>query len=266
MKIHPTAIVAPEARLASDVEVGPWAIVGPEVELGPGCSVGPRATLEGEVVAGENNFFGIGAVIGAPPQDFAFDPASKSRVRIGAGNTFREYVTIHRGTKDGTETVVGDGCFLMAGAHLGHNVRLGDRVIAANNALFAGHVQVGTGAVIGGGAVFHQFIRVGAYVMVRGGGRFSKEIPPYCMADTENLVSGINSVGLRRAGFSSGVRLELRRAFHLLFRSRLNVSQALEEASKLDWSPEARVLIDFVASAKRGVCSAATDKLLATEE
>jgi len=254
MTIHPTAIVSPEARLAADVEVGPWAMIGPEVELGPGCKVAARATLEGRVVAGANNSFGIGAIIGGPPQDFAYDPASRSGVIIGSDNVFREYVTIHRGTKDGTDTVVGNGCFLMAGTHLGHNVQMADKVVAANNVLFAGYVQIGKGAVLGGGAVFHQFIRIGQLVMVGGGGRFAKDVPPFCLVEDYNTLTGINAIGLRRAGLPPETRMEIRRAFRLLFRSGLNVSQALEKAAESEWTPESLALFDFVKTSKRGVC------------
>ena len=150
------------------------------------------------------NFIGYGAVIGATPQDFAFRKTVFSEVRIGDGNTFREYVTIHRGTKEGSATVVGNNCYLMVGTHLGHNVRLGDNVVIANNCLLAGYVEVGDGAVLGGGTVFHQFLRIGPLAMVRGGTRFGKDIPPYVSADGENLLSGVNAIGLRRAGYRSG--------------------------------------------------------------
>lgn len=256
MKIHPTAIVSPQAALADDVEVGPYAIIGDQVALGAGCVVQAHAVLEGRTTLGERNLVGYGAVLGTPPQDFAFQDSVCSEVRIGNDNTFREYVTIHRGTKEGSATVVGDGCFLMVGSHLGHNVRLGNKVIIANNCLLAGYVEIGDGAVLGGGTVFHQFIRIGALAMVRGGTRFGKDIPPYTSADGENLLSGINAIGLRRAGLSTETRQEIRRAFKLIYRSGWNVAQALEEAKKTSWSPEAQVFFDFIAASKRGVCGA----------
>jgi UDP-N-acetylglucosamine acyltransferase len=144
----------------------------------------------------------------------------------------------------------------MVGTHLGHNVRLGNKVVIANNCLLAGYVDIDDEAVLGGGTVFHQFLRVGRLAMVRGGTRFGKDIPPYVSADGENLLSGINAIGLRRAGFSAEVRMEIKRAFKLVYWSGINVSQALERAREEPWCPEARQFFDFVAASKRGVCSA----------
>jgi UDP-N-acetylglucosamine acyltransferase len=244
MKIHPTATISPRA------------IIGDDVEIGAHCTVQANAVIEGRTVLGSHNFVGYGAVIGAPPQDFAWKEGVLSETRIGDGNTFREYVTIHRGTKEGTATVVGNGCFLMVGSHLGHNVRLGDRVIIANNCLLAGYVDVGDGAVLGGGTVFHQFIRIGSLAMVRGGTRFGKDIPPYVSADGENMLSGLNAVGLRRSGLAPDVRMEIKRAFKLMYRSGLNTKQALEKVKKTSWSPAAQAFFDFIAASKRGVCQA----------
>lgn len=254
MNIHPTAVVSPEAVLAADVEVGPYAVVGAGVHLGAGTVVQAHAMIEGDTVLGERNQVGYGAVIGAPPQDFAFKPSLKSAVRIGDGNTFREYVTIHRGTKEGTVTNVGNDCYLMVGSHLAHNNQIGNRVIIANNCLLAGYVEVGDGAVLGGGTVFHQFIRVGKMAMVRGGTRFGKDIPPFVTANGENIITGLNVVGLRRAGVSAEARAELRRVFRQIFGSGLNMSQALEGAAKETWGPEATYFLEFIRASKRGMC------------
>lgn len=256
MRIHPTAIVDPSARLLGEVEIGPYSLVGSGVELGDGCLVQAHAVIEGWTTLGENNLVGHGAVIGAPPQDFAYRDSVRSGVRIGRGNTFREYVTIHRGTKEGTFTTVGNDCFVMAGVHFGHNVSIGDKAVIANNCLLAGYVEIGAGAVLGGGTVFHQFMRVGKLAMVRGGTRFGKDIPPFSAADGENMLSGINAIGLRRAGFSPAARGEIRRAFKLAFRSGLNISQVLKHAADSEWGTEARSFFDFLASSKRGVCLA----------
>jgi len=256
--IHPTAIISPEAQLAADVEVGPFAIVGAGVKLGAGCRVLARAIIEGDTIAGENNVFGYGAVIGAVPQDLAFDETKdKTGVRIGSGNVFRENVTIHRGTKDGTMTTVGDGCFLMVDSHLGHNCAVGNNVILANGVLCAGHVTIGDNVVVGGGAMFHQFVRVGRYAMVRGSARMAKDVPPFTVTFEINDLVGLNAVGLRRAGFSSATRVELRRAYKHMFLSGFNVSQALEAAAKETWCAEAQEFFNFIREAsKRGVCVA----------
>lgn len=256
MKIHPTAIIEPGAKLGPDCEIGPGAIIGKDVTLGARCVVQAHAVFTGTVVAGDDNFFGYGVVIGAAPQDFAWKPEFRTAVRIGNGNTLREYVTIHTGAKDGTETVIGDKNFLMVGCHAGHNVRIGNRTVIANNCLLAGYVEIHDNAVLGGGTVFHQFMRVGRFAMVRGGTRFGKDIPPFTTADRDNYLSGLNVVGLRRNGFSAEVRAELSRAYKLVFRSGYNISQALEAAHQQKWGAEAKELFDFISQSKRGVSSA----------
>jgi len=259
MKIHPTAIVSPKAVLADDVEIGPGVIIGDEVTLGAGCVVQAHAIIEGKTTLGTGNLVGSGSVIGSEPQDFSFKKETVSEVRIGNGNTLREYVTIHRGTKEGTVTEVGDGCYLMVGCHLGHNVRIANRVIIANACHLAGYVEVQEGAVLGGGTVFHQFMRVGRQTMVRGGTRFGKDIVPYAMAD-DRAVHGINVIGLRRSGMKPETRQEIRRAFKLLFRSGMNVSQAVAEAATMTWGAEATAFFDFVRESKRGICPAVQRK------
>ncbi len=254
MKIHPTAVVEDGAVLGADVEVGPYALIGPEVIIGDGCRIFGHAVLTSRVTMGAKNIVGHGAVIGGAPQDFAHHESVVSEVRIGDGNTFREHVTIHRGTKDGTVTVVGDDNFVMVGAHFGHNVRVGSRTVIANNCALAGYVEVQDGAVLGGGTVFHQHMRVGRLAMVRGGTRFGQDIVPFAMADEDNILAGLNSLGLRRAGMSSDARLELKRIYKVIFRSGMNVSQALATIDEAQWGPEVRELLDFIRHAKRGIC------------
>ncbi len=255
MKIHSTALVSPTARLGEDVEVGPHAIIGPEVTLGPGCVIQAHAVLESQVTMGSGNFVGYGAIIGAPPQDFAHKPEVSSSVRIGDNNRIREYVTIHRGTKEGTETTVGSGCFLMVGTHLGHNVSLADNVIITNNCLLAGYVDVGESAVLGGGSVFHQFMRIGRRAMIAGSSSFNKDVPPFVTANFRNLLVGINVIGLRRGGFSLEARMEVKKAFKLVYRSGLRVREALEAAGTTAWGAEACEFFDFIKASKRGTCT-----------
>jgi UDP-N-acetylglucosamine acyltransferase len=253
--IHPTAIIDPKAKLGSQVAVGPHAVIEGPVQIGDECEILAHAVITGHVIMGSRNVVGYGAVIGGEPQDFAFRPEVCSAVHIGDGNRFREYCTIHRGTKENTATVVGDGCYLMAGAHLGHNVRLGDRVIIANNSLLGGYVQVEDGVFIGGGCVFHQFIRIGRLAICQGGSSFSKDIPPYSLAAERNTVAGLNIVGMRRAGFSAEQRAEIKEAFGLLYRRGLNVTQALAAARERAWGPEAQAFFDFLGTGgKRGYC------------
>ena len=254
--IHPSAFVDPAASLAEGVEVGPGAIIKAGAVIGEGCRIQARAVITGHVRMGARNTVGYGAILGADPQDFSFKPETPSFVEIGDDNVIREYATIHRATKEGGSTRIGNHNFLMVGVHMGHDSSVGNRVVMANNVLLAGHVEVQDGAVLGGGSVFHQFIRVGRLCMVRGGERFGMDIPPYLVAYGTNLVSGINAIGLKRAGFSAETRMEIKRAYQMLYRRGRNVSQALESSKEQKWKPETEFFWEFVAAAKRrGICS-----------
>jgi UDP-N-acetylglucosamine acyltransferase len=253
--IHSTAVIHPDAQLAAGVAVGPYAVIEGAAVIGEGCVIQAHAIIGAHVVMGKNNTIGHGALVGGDPQDFAFKPEVSSRVIIGDNNKIREYATIHRGTNEGSETVVGDGCFLMAGAHLAHNVRLGNHVILANNVLVAGHVQIADRVFVGGGCVFHQHIRIGTHAICQGLSGFGKDIPPFVIAARINGVAGLNVIGLRRSGFDSAQRGEIKRAFNLLYRSGHNVGQALEAARGETWTVPGAAFWDFVAaSKKRGLC------------
>jgi UDP-N-acetylglucosamine acyltransferase len=253
--IHPTAIVDPVARMGTDAEIGPFSVIGPQATIGEKTIVQSHVVIEGEVAIGTRNFIGHGAIIGAPPQDVSFSPERKTRVEIGNDNIIREYCTIHRGSPDGSATKIGDENFLMAGAHIGHNCVVGNNVIIANNCLLAGHVRVDDGAFLGGGSTFHQFMHIGRLVMVQGSSAFGKDIPPFVIAAERNSVFALNIVGLRRAGFSTKERDEIKTAFKLVYLSGLNVSQALRKAAPMNLGAPAREFLDFVANAKkRGIC------------
>ena len=205
---------------------------------------------------GQENTVGHGAILGGDPQDFSFNPITESHIQIGDRNRIREHCTIHRGTQAGTATVIGDDCFVMVGCHLAHNVRLGNRVVMANNVLLAGHVTVDDGAFLGGGCVFHQHIRIGRLAIAQGGGAFGKDIPPFTLAARVNGIGGLNVVGLRRAGYTAEQRAEIKRAFALLYLSGLNTSQALAAAESQTWGAEASEFFSFVSAAKkRGICA-----------
>lgn len=252
--IHSTAIVDAGARLPESVEIGPRVLIEGEVELGEGCIIQANAVLLGPLKMGAANTVGYGAVIGALPQDLGFDPATPTSVEIGDHNVIRELATIHRATKPDHATRVGSRNYLMAGAHLGHDVQIGDRCIIANNVLVGGHVHFGDAVVVGGGTVFHQFIRVGSYAMLRGNSGYGKDVTPYTIGLEINRVGGLNVIGMRRAGLSAEVRKEIKRAFQLLYTSGKNVSQALEAAAGEKWGTEAQYFWEFVRSSKRGLC------------
>jgi UDP-N-acetylglucosamine acyltransferase len=251
--IHSTAIVDPAAQLSAEVEIGPYTVIGAGAVIGANCKIQAHVVIEGSVKMGAGNFVGYGAIIGAAPQDLSFDPKIQSSVEIGEGNTIREYCTIHRGSAEGSATVIGDGNFLMVGTHLGHNCLLGNGVVIANDCLLAGYVRIDDRAFIGGGSRFHQGIRMGRLVMAEG--RFTQNLPPFLGA-AKNQVYGINVVGLRRAEFSGADRDEIKRAFRLLYRSGLNTKQALEKAAATEFGPVGREFFEFVANAgKRGIVS-----------
>ena len=254
-KIHPTAIVDPNAKIGAEVQIGPFSIVGPNVTIGDTTIVQSHGVIEGEVAIGHGNFIGHGAIIGVPPQDVSFSLERKTKVEIGDDNIIREYCTIHRGSADGSATTIGNKNFLMAGAHVGHNCLIGHNVVIANNCLLAGHVRVDDGAFLGGGSTFHQFMHIGRLVMVQGSSAFGKDLPPFVVAAERNYVFGLNIIGMRRAGLSANDRDEVKEAFKLVYLSGLNTSQALEKAETMIFGVPAREFLDFVASAKkRGIC------------
>lgn len=252
--IHPTAIIHPKAKLDSTVRVAPYAIIDEGVELGANCVVGPYVYLTGLTKIGSGNVFHAGCVIGDAPQDLKYKN-EPTGVRIGDNNVFREHVTVHRSNKTSEDTVIGSRNFLMQHSHVGHNTQVGNDAIIASGAMLAGHVAVYDRAFVSGNCLVHQFCRVGTLAMMQGGCAISKDLPPYCIALRVNEICGLNVIGMRRAGFSSEQRMELKRIYRLLFRSGRNLREALAEAQTTFSSGPAKVLLDFVAGTKRGVCA-----------
>jgi UDP-N-acetylglucosamine acyltransferase len=259
--IHPTALIHPEARLGKGVRVGPYVVIEGPAQIGDGCVIQAHAVITRWVRIGSNNTIGYGAIIGADPQDYAFNPETESWVIIGDNNRIREQVTIHRGTGDKAETRIGNQCFLMAGMHVGHNSAIADRVVIANNVLLGGHVHVDTGVFIGGSAVFHQFVHIGRQAIIQGNASMSKNVPPFLIGTGLNQVAGINVVGLRRSGMTPEQRQEVKDAFKLIYKSGLNTSQALAAAKERQWGAEGKAFFEFIAgSGKRGICDLLTSE------
>ncbi|MCB1090334.1 MAG: acyl-ACP--UDP-N-acetylglucosamine O-acyltransferase [Verrucomicrobiae bacterium] len=256
MKAHPTAQISPEANIAEDVEIGPFSLIEGPVTLAAGCRVASHVILQGDVRVGEGTRIGAGSIIGADPQSVGFDESIRSGVEIGCRNQIREYVTIHRSLYEGQSTKLGDENFLMTGAHLGHDVIAGNHNVIANNCLLAGHVMIGNRCFLGGGTVYHQFMRIGDYVIVRGLSALGLDIPPFVIAAGVNRIAGLNVVGLRRGGFSSEDRAAIKRAFDLIYRGGMNLSQALAEADRQSsWEGPAGQFIDFFREkSRRGYC------------
>lgn len=255
--IHRTAIIETGAELGRDVAVGPFSCISAGVRIGDECVIGPHVTIFPGTTLGCRCRVHAGAVLADTPQDLSFEGVD-SWVRLGNDCTIREGVTIHRGTKEGTGTVVGDGCYLMAFSHLAHNVTLGERVVLANGVLLGGYVQVGDRVFVSGNAGIHQFARVGRLAMVSGGCGVSKDIPPFCLMRpiALNRVAGLNVVGMRRAGMSAQEREEARQAFKVVYRSGLNVKQAVARLrAEFDAGP-AMEFVDFIEHSERGICGA----------
>jgi UDP-N-acetylglucosamine acyltransferase len=253
MPIDPSAKIASEVDLAPDVEVGPGVIIDGPSRIGPGTRILARAYIGPFTTMGKNNVIGFGAVIGHEPQDYAFK-GEESYTIIGDDNIIREYATIHRGTKPGSATRVGNHNFLMALSHLAHNAQVGNHVIVVNNALVGGYVELADRAYISGNCVIHQFCRVGTLAMMRGGSRTSRDVPPFSINDWEHTVRGLNLVGLKRAGFTSQQIGPLRQAFRLLFHQRGNLKLALQKVeAEVPLTPEVAHLLDFIKSSERGV-------------
>jgi len=254
--IHSTAVIHPEAQIDLSAEIGPYVIIDGPAIIQERCVVEAHAQIIGQVSLAPECVVGRAAIIGGAPQDLGFQTSTVSGVEIGPRTVIREHVTIHRGSKPGSLTRLGSDNFLMVGCHLGHDVEIGSHNIIANAALLAGHVHVGNRTFIGGGAVFHQFLRIGDSCVIQGNGSFSKDIPHYCCAQRVNRITGLNIIGLRRQGFTSAERAELKVLFDLLFRSGLNLSQAVESARAADWSAQAAHLLEFVSTpGRKGVCT-----------
>jgi len=252
--IHPTAIVDPRAELADDVTIGPHTIVESNVTIGNGTSIASNALIASGARIGNGVKVHHGAVIGTVPQDLKFG-GEETTAEIGDNTVIREYVTVNRGTEDRWKTVVGSDCLLMAYAHVAHDCRIGNRVIMANAVNLGGHVVIDEWAIIGGVVPVHQFVHVGKHVMVGGGFRITQDVCPYSLVAGYPLrVLGVNHVGLSRRGFSDDTIKSIRKAFKILFHSKLNTTQALARIEQeFEPIPEIQEVIDFIHKAERGI-------------
>jgi UDP-N-acetylglucosamine acyltransferase len=254
-RIHPSAQVAPGARLAADVEVGPYSVIGEHVAVGEGSWIGAHVVLDGRVRIGRRNRIFHFSSIGAPPQDkkYAGEPTA---VEIGDDNTLREYVTINRGTaQDAGVTRLGNENWVMAYVHFAHDCQIGDRTIFANACQLAGHVTVGDWAIFGATTLVHQFVHIGAHAFTGMGTYLPQDLPPYTMA-AGNMAKpfGINSEGLKRRGFSPETIQELKRAYRTLYRSGLPLEEAkVELENQAQRCPEVSRILEFLSRSKRGI-------------
>ena len=259
ISIDPRAAVSPKARLGTNVSIGPFTIVEDGAVIGDGSTVGGNALIGLGARIGRECRVHHGAVIGHAPQDLKY-AGEPTTCEIGDRTTVREYAVLHRGTGEGGRTVIGNNCFIMAFAHVAHDCRVGDHVIMANAAMLAGHIQVEDWVTIGGITPVHQFVSIGQHAMIGGGLRVHKDVPPYILAGGEPLVfEGLNSIGLRRRGFTPEVIGALDRAYAVIYRSGLNVTQALariRQDASLAGLREVQNVIEFAEKSKRGILPA----------
>jgi UDP-N-acetylglucosamine acyltransferase len=251
---QPLAYIHPEAKIAHNVVVEPFSTIYKNVEIGEGTWIGPNVTIMEGARIGKNVKIFPGAVIAAVPQDLKFS-GENTIVQIGDGTVIRECVTVNRGTADRQRTVIGKNCLIMAYAHVAHDCLIGDNCIVANAVQMGGHVEMGDYAIVGGTTAIHQFVHIGPHAMVSGGSLVRKDVPPYVKAGREPLsYAGINSIGLRRRGFSNEKINEIQQIYRLMYLSGLNTSSALNRIElELLPSTERDEVLHFVRSSGRGV-------------
>ncbi len=253
-KIHETAIIHPSAVIGKDVEIGPYAVIDEDTVIGDGCKIGPHVVIHRYTTVGKNCRFFPGCSIGAEPQDLKF-AGEKSYTFIGDGGIFRECCTVNRATGEGNETHIGNNILMMAYTHVAHNCIVGNNVIMSNVATLAGHIIIEDRAVLGGLCAIHQFCKVGRNAMIGGMARVSQDVPPFMIvAGDPAFVSGLNSVGLARAGMPQDQRNELKKAFRILYHSGLPMQEAIATMEQeLESSEPVEHLMRFLRSVERGI-------------
>ncbi len=257
--LDPRAQIGPRARIGKNVSIGPFTTVEDGAVIGDGTTIAANALIGCGARIGRDCRIHHGAIVGHTPQDLKY-AGEETTCEIGDRTVIREYAIIHRGTGEGGRTVIGEDNFLMGFIHIAHDCVLGNHIIMANAAMMAGHCVVEDWVTIGGITPIHQFVRIGRHAMIGGGLRVPKDVPPFILAGGEPLVfEGLNSIGLRRRGFAPAVIDAIDRAYAIIYRSRLNVSQAvgkIREDSSLAGAPEVQHILDFIAGSKRGILGA----------
>lgn len=252
--VQSLAYIHPDAQIADGVEIGPFTTIEKNVKIGAGTKIYNNVTILEGVTIGENCTVFPGAVIGAIPQDLKFK-GEESRVIIGNNTVVRECATIHRGTASKIDTIVGDNCLIMAYCHVAHDCRLGNNIIMSNAVQLAGEVDIDDYAVIGGGTLVHQFSHIGAHTMIQGGSKVNKDVPPFVMVGREPIsFAGINSVGLRRRGFTVEQIDTIQEVYRLMYNSGLNNSDAIVRiVAEIPASAVRDEIVEFVKNSPRGI-------------
>jgi len=252
--IHTSAIVSKKAKLGANVSIGPYSIIEDDVEIGDGTKIESSVVIADGARIGKDVKISHGAVISTEPQDLKFG-GEKTNVQIGDGTVIREFATINRGTSAHGTSTLGKNCLVMAYAHVAHDCIIGDHVILANSVNLAGHIEIGDYAILGGVLPVHQFVKIGAHSMIGGGFRVQQDVCPFSLVGGYPLkVVGINSVGLKRRGFSPETIHTLERVFKILFFSKLNTTQAAEQIkSEIEQTLEVKEVLGFINRSNRGI-------------
>lgn len=251
---QPLAYVHPQAKVAKTVVIEPFVNIEKNVEIGEGTWIGSNVTIMEGARIGRNCKIFPGAVIAAIPQDLKFN-GEDTLVVIGDNTTIREFVTVNRGTRANNETIIGNNCLLMAYVHVAHDCIIHNNVILANAVNLAGHIEIDDWAIVGGMSAIHQFVKIGSHTMISGGSLIRKDVPPFCKAAREPLsFSGINSIGLRRRGFSSERIQHIQDIYRILYLRGLNVTQAVNFIeAEISATPDRDEILAFIARSSRGI-------------
>jgi len=259
-QIHPTAVIAPEATIDASARIGPYAVIDGPVTIGPDCVVGPFVQLVGPLVMGKGNRVGTGTVIGSDPQHLAYR-GQPTRTEVGDDNTFREHVTVHRGSHIDGVTRIGNHNYFMAHSHVAHDCKVADHCTLANGALMAGHCELQDRVFMSGNTALHQFVRMGKLSLLTGLEGVSKDVIPFMTVKNRFTVLGVNVVGMRRAGYSAADIVIARRAFQVLYRSESLLKQAIERLdAEMGEQPVAAEILQFIQGSKRGLMRSVRDR------
>jgi UDP-N-acetylglucosamine acyltransferase len=253
--IDPRAVIHPRAELASDVEVGPYAVIGPDVIIGEGCWIGPHAVINGPTHIGNNNKIFQFASVGEIPQDKKYG-GEETLLKIGDGNVIREFCTINRGTvQGGGATRIGNDNWIMSYVHIAHDCQVGNHTVIANTVSLAGHVVIEDYVILGGFSKVHQYCTLGAHCFTAFDSGIAKDVPPYVMVSGFSAEPhGLNVEGLRRRGFSAETIAHLRRAYKIIYRSKLTVNEAIEQLKEMvAVCPEVGVMVTCLEKSERGI-------------
>lgn len=253
--IHPSASVSPQARIGDGVKIGPFSVIGENVTIGNNTNIDSNVVIEGNTIIGQGNRIYPFVSLGSPPQDISYK-GEDTRLEIGDGNIFREFVTVNRATyKQDKVTKIGNRNYVMAYAHIAHDCSLGDFIVMSNAATLGGHIEIGDHAIIGGLVAIHQFVRIGPYSFIGGKSAIVKDIPPFMMASGDRAkLYGLNYVGLKREGFSSEKIGMLKKAYQIIWRDHNLFNDALEKVkNEIPNFIELEILLDFLSKSKRGI-------------